>query len=193
MKKDQKPSSNLRDLLRNQRTFRSRREETHFQKTHFTIWYFVIAFLIILLIQNYMMTKKTEDVIPYSEFKEALRAGKIKDLTITPESITGERETEKGLREISDRPGGRSGPGQRTGGSPCPIYGKDRQQMADQYSLLDHSPRLLLYHLENPLLPDRARRRASCPLERAVRKSMRKKRRRSPSSMWPGSTRPKRN
>jgi cell division protease FtsH len=70
------------------------------KKTHFTIWYFVIAFLIILLIQNYIVTRKTEDVIPYSEFKESLRNGKIKDLTITQESISGERETEKGLRRF---------------------------------------------------------------------------------------------
>ena len=70
------------------------------KKTHFTIWYFVIAFLIILLIQNYIVTRKTEDVIPYSEFKESLRAGKIKELTITQESISGERETEKGLRRF---------------------------------------------------------------------------------------------
>jgi cell division protease FtsH len=98
MKKDQKPSSDLRDLLRIKEPSDRGGKKPIFKKTHFTIWYFVIAFLIILLIQNYMMTRKTEDVIPYSEFKESLRTGKIKDLTITPESINGERETEKGIR-----------------------------------------------------------------------------------------------
>ena len=98
MKKDQKPSSDLRDLLRIKEPSDRGGKKPIFRKTHFTIWYFVIAFLIILLIQNYMMTRKTEDVIPYSEFKESLRTGKIKDLTITAESINGERETEKGVR-----------------------------------------------------------------------------------------------
>jgi cell division protease FtsH len=98
MKKDQKPSSDLRDLLRIKEPSDRGGKKPIFRKTHFTIWYFVIAFLIILLIQNYMMTRKTEDVIPYSEFKESLRTGKIKDLTITAESINGERETEKGIR-----------------------------------------------------------------------------------------------
>ncbi len=98
MKKDQKPSSDLRDLLRIKEPSDRGGKKPIFKKTHFTIWYFVIAFLIILLIQNYMMTRKTEDVIPYSEFKESLRTDKIKDLTITPESINGERETEKGIR-----------------------------------------------------------------------------------------------
>src|SRR4030042_2177508 len=98
MKKDQKPSSDLRDLLRIKEPSDRGGKKPIFRKTHFTIWYFVIAFLIILLIQNYMMTRKTEDVIPYSEFKESLRTGKIKDLTITAESVNGERETEKGIR-----------------------------------------------------------------------------------------------
>jgi cell division protease FtsH len=96
MKKDQKPSSSLRDLLGIKEPSDRGGKKPNLKKTHFTIWYFVIAFLIILLIQNYIMTRKTEDVIPYSEFKETLRTDKIKDLTITPESINGERETEKG-------------------------------------------------------------------------------------------------
>ncbi|HUL21976.1 MAG TPA: ATP-dependent zinc metalloprotease FtsH [Thermodesulfobacteriota bacterium] len=98
MKKDQKPSSNLRDLLGIKEPSDRGGKKPILKKAHFTIWYFVIAFLIILLIQNYIMTRKTEDVIPYSEFKETLRTGKIKELTITPESINGDRETEKGVR-----------------------------------------------------------------------------------------------
>src|SRR3972149_10079681 len=98
MKKDQKPTSNLRDLLRIKKPSDRGGKTPILKRTHFTIWYFVIAFLIILLIQNYIMTRKTEDVIPYSEFKETLRTDKIKELTITPESINGERETEKGIR-----------------------------------------------------------------------------------------------
>jgi cell division protease FtsH len=100
MKKDQKSTPNLRDLLRIKEPQDRGGKKPILKKTHFTIWYFVIAFLIILLIQNYIMTRKVEDVIPYSEFKESLRTGKIKELTITPESINGERETEKGLRRF---------------------------------------------------------------------------------------------
>jgi len=98
MKKNQKPSSNLRELLGIKEPSDRGGKKPNLKKTRFTIWYFVIAFLIILLIQNYIMTRKTEDVIPYSEFKESLRADKIKELTITQESVSGERETEKGLR-----------------------------------------------------------------------------------------------
>jgi cell division protease FtsH len=101
MKKEQKPVFNLKDLFRvKEPTDRGGKKKPTLRKTRFTIWYFVIAFVIILLIQNYFVTKKIEDVIPYSEFKQSLRAGKIKDLTITQESISGERETEKDIRRF---------------------------------------------------------------------------------------------
>jgi cell division protease FtsH len=101
MKKEQRRPSDLRQLLGiKEPPDRGGKKKPTLKKTHFTIWYFVIAFLIILLIQNYFVMKKTEDVISYSEFKEALRANKIKDITITQETISGERETEKGPRKF---------------------------------------------------------------------------------------------
>ncbi len=100
MKKDQKPSSNWRNLLGLKEPSDRGGKKPVLKKANFTIWYFVIAFLIILLIQNYIVTRRAEDVIPYSEFKESLRTGKIKGLTITQESISGERETEKGPRRF---------------------------------------------------------------------------------------------
>jgi cell division protease FtsH len=99
MKKEQKPSQSLRDLLGIKEGDRGGKKPV-LKKTHFTIWYFVIAFLIVLLIQNYIVARKSEDVIAYSEFKQALRDGKIKELIITQESIYGERETEKGVRKF---------------------------------------------------------------------------------------------
>ncbi|MDP2972093.1 MAG: ATP-dependent metallopeptidase FtsH/Yme1/Tma family protein, partial [Deltaproteobacteria bacterium] len=100
MKKDQKSPPNIRELLKLKEPSDRGGKKPLFKKTNFTIWYFVIAFLIILLVQNYFVTKGTEDVIPYSEFKESLKADRIKELTITLESISGERTTEKGLRKF---------------------------------------------------------------------------------------------
>ena len=99
MKKDEKPLS-LRDLLGiKEPTDRGGKKPT-LKKTHFTIWYFLIAFLIILLIQNYFVSKKVEDEISYSEFKEAVRGGKIKELMIMQEAISGVREIDKGSRRF---------------------------------------------------------------------------------------------
>ena len=95
MKKEEKPFSNLKDLLGIKEPSDRGGKKPVLKKTHFTIWYFVIALLIILLIQNYIVTKRTEVVIPYSEFKSALAAGKVKEITITPETISGKRETDK--------------------------------------------------------------------------------------------------
>ena len=100
MKKDQKPPFDFRRLLGIKEPPDRGGKKPVLKKTHFTIWYFVIAFLLILLIQNYFMERRTEDVIPYSEFKESLKADTIKELTITLESISGERTTEKGLRKF---------------------------------------------------------------------------------------------
>jgi cell division protease FtsH len=100
MKKDQKPSSDLRDLLRMKEPSDRGGKKPILKKTHFTIWYFVIAFLIILLIQNYIMTRKSEVVIPYSQFKELLQEGKVSDLTITDEAITGKMVTAKGAENF---------------------------------------------------------------------------------------------
>ena len=99
MKKDQKSPTNLRELF-GMKEPSGGGKKPFFKKTHFTIWYFLIAFLVILLIQNYFVAKKAEDVISYSEFKEAVREGKVKELTITDESIAGVRETEKGPRRF---------------------------------------------------------------------------------------------
>ena len=100
MKKEQKSSPSLRDLFRIKEPSDRGGKKPTLRKTHFTIWYFVIAFIIILVIQNYIVSKKAEDVLQYSEFKESLRAGKIKKLTIMAEAIEGEREIDKGLRRF---------------------------------------------------------------------------------------------
>ena len=100
MKKDQNPPFDFRRLLGIKEPPDRGGKKPVLKKAHFTIWYFVIAFLLILLIQNYFMERRTEDVIPYSEFKDSLRTGRITELTITLETISGEWTTEKGARKF---------------------------------------------------------------------------------------------
>ncbi len=99
MPKDQKPMSNLRNFFGIKEPS-DRGKNPLMKKTNFTIWYVLIAFLIILLVQNYFTAKKVEEVIPYSDFKEAVTSGKVKDIVITDETITGVRETEKGSQRF---------------------------------------------------------------------------------------------
>ncbi len=100
MKKDQKPPPDLKELLRLKESPDRGGKKPLFKKTNFTLWYFVIAFLLILLAQHYFVSKGVEDEISYSEFKESLRAGKVKEITITAETISGEWTTEKGTRKF---------------------------------------------------------------------------------------------
>jgi cell division protease FtsH len=100
MKKEQKPTSNLRDLLRIKEPSDRGGKKPTLKKTHFTIWYFVIAILIVLLIQSYLTSRKPEDIIPYSEFKELLRTNKIKELTINPEAINGVTGAERKFQTV---------------------------------------------------------------------------------------------
>ncbi len=96
MKKDQKSTSDLRDFFRLKEPSDRGGKKPILKKTHFTIWYFLIAFAIIVLIQHYLIPKKAEVVIPYSQFKELLQAGKVSDIIITNEAISGKMELEKG-------------------------------------------------------------------------------------------------
>ncbi len=107
MKKEQRKPSNLKEFLGiKEPPDRGGKKKPTLKKTHFTIWYFVIAFLIILLIQNYFVMKKTEDVISYSEFKEALRANKIQRYHHHSGNDFWREGDRERSPEISNRPGG---------------------------------------------------------------------------------------
>jgi cell division protease FtsH len=55
---------------------------------NFTFLYFIMAFLAIIVINNYLSTSEVKP-IPYSEFKQELKKGKVSDLTVGSETIQG--------------------------------------------------------------------------------------------------------
>jgi hypothetical protein len=58
-------------------------------KIHFSIWYFLMTFLLIIYLQQYFLSRKKVETIPYGQFKQALAEGNVNKLTIGPENITG--------------------------------------------------------------------------------------------------------
>ncbi len=84
---------NLRDWLglNDSRGRRKRSPPPTSKKTHFTIWYIVIAFLLIFLLQNYLTSKRVNE-ISYSQFKELVKENKVEDLVITPDIIRGKKK-----------------------------------------------------------------------------------------------------
>jgi cell division protease FtsH len=65
------------------------------RKVRFSIWYFVAGMLLFSWFQSYMGGQQTEK-ISYSDFKQWARDGKVENLVVAPEKITGDVKDEKG-------------------------------------------------------------------------------------------------
>jgi cell division protease FtsH len=57
-------------------------------RTRFSLGYFIVALLLMILIQNLFLTE-TIQRIPYSEFKEFLRSGKVESVTLGQDDLRG--------------------------------------------------------------------------------------------------------
>jgi len=65
------------------------------KKVHFSLWYFIVAMLLITWLQGYLAEPQREK-IPYSEFKQWVRTGKVVDLVLGPDRIRGETRDDRG-------------------------------------------------------------------------------------------------
>ena len=63
------------------------------RQQRFSLWYAVIVALTMLAFQTLFMSEQV-DTLPYSDFKALLHAGKIKDVAIGDQDITGTFSTE---------------------------------------------------------------------------------------------------
>ncbi len=64
------------------------------KQKEFSLWYFVIAFLILIAIENFLLSSHLEN-LSYSDFKVLLKAGKVEDLTIREKVISGKLKKEE--------------------------------------------------------------------------------------------------
>ncbi len=65
------------------------------KKVRFSVWYFVAVMLMVYLLQGYMGGQRSEKIV-YSDFKQWAREGKVDNLILGPESISGNVKDEKG-------------------------------------------------------------------------------------------------
>ncbi len=63
------------------------------QQQKFSLWYFVLAFVALLLIQSVLFAPHPEN-LSYNEFKALLKKGKVSNLTLDKQTITGTLSTE---------------------------------------------------------------------------------------------------
>ncbi len=61
------------------------------KRVRFSIWYFVGAFLVLLVLHTYLIQEQTNE-IPYAQFKRLVRSGKIADVVLGPDYVTGKVE-----------------------------------------------------------------------------------------------------
>ncbi len=67
---------------------RDRRQVT--KKMHFSIWYFILVFLLLSWLHDaYLFTRQVK-IIPYSEFKQLVRNGRVEKVVIGEEHIAGQ-------------------------------------------------------------------------------------------------------
>ena len=58
-------------------------------KQQFSIWYFLIAFLVIVALQEYVLSPLHINNLPYSDFKLLLKAGKLRDIGLGETVVSG--------------------------------------------------------------------------------------------------------
>src|SRR5512135_1104102 len=62
----------------------------------FHLWYLVIAVLAVLALQAFLHETQQTQSIPYSEFEQRLKEGRVKDVTVLPDYIEGTLKDEAG-------------------------------------------------------------------------------------------------
>ncbi|MDR4479765.1 MAG: ATP-dependent zinc metalloprotease FtsH [Nitrospira sp.] len=65
------------------------------KQRQFSIWYMFIALWVLILIQTFLPAFFNPTEIPYSEFKEAVEAGKVTEVAVSPQIIHGKMREDK--------------------------------------------------------------------------------------------------
>jgi cell division protease FtsH len=63
------------------------------QKTQWNLIYWIVAVTLLFMLQNWWQTARTVEPVPYSEFEQALREGRVEEVYITDKLITGKLRT----------------------------------------------------------------------------------------------------
>jgi len=64
-------------------------------------WYFIIALFGVLLVQQWWQQAQTVDVVPYSEFEQMLKDGKISEVVVGDQRITGKLKSPEGRKTVA--------------------------------------------------------------------------------------------
>ncbi|HSF68180.1 MAG TPA: ATP-dependent metallopeptidase FtsH/Yme1/Tma family protein, partial [Nitrospiraceae bacterium] len=69
------------------------------KKISFSIWYVFLAIFAITLVHDFIVATQNLEDIPYSEFRTLVAAGKVAEVTITHQRVTGKLKPVEGSKE----------------------------------------------------------------------------------------------
>jgi cell division protease FtsH len=69
-------------------------------KTSFSILYVLLAIFAVVLVHDFIVAMQKVEELPYSEFKTLLAAGKVGEITVTQQRLTGKLKSEGGSKEL---------------------------------------------------------------------------------------------
>jgi len=77
-----------------------RARETHMnKKISFSIWYVLLAIWAVILVHDFIHALQKIEEIPYSEFKALVAAGKVEDVAVSSQTLTGRLKPEGESKE----------------------------------------------------------------------------------------------
>ncbi|MDP1948486.1 MAG: ATP-dependent zinc metalloprotease FtsH [Nitrospirota bacterium] len=69
------------------------------KKISFSIWYVFIAIWAVILVHDFIHALQKLEELPYSEFRTLVAAGKVEEVTVTHQALTGKLKQEEGAKE----------------------------------------------------------------------------------------------
>lgn len=69
------------------------------KKVSFSIWYVVLAIIAIVLVHDFIVAAQKLEELPYSEFRTLVAAGKVAEVSVTQQRVTGKLKAEEGAKE----------------------------------------------------------------------------------------------
>src|SRR6185295_4698972 len=69
------------------------------KKISFSIWYVFLAIFAVILVHDFIVATQKLEELPYSEFKTLVTAGKVAEVTVTHQRVTGKLRPEDVSKE----------------------------------------------------------------------------------------------
>ena len=65
----------------------------------FRLWYVFLAIFAVILVHDFIVATQKLEELPYSEFRTLVAAGKVAEVTVTQQRVTGKLKAEEGSKE----------------------------------------------------------------------------------------------